>query len=61
MIALGGAIVRLLSVFSTLERVSTDDHPRGANVRFLSRFGTLEKGSANDRSKWCNHSLPQCV
>jgi hypothetical protein len=32
----GGAIVRLLSVFSTLERVSANDRPRGVNVRFLS-------------------------
>jgi hypothetical protein len=60
-IAPGGAIVRLPSVFSILERVSVNNHPRGANVGFLSKFDTLEETFANDRPMVGEHSLPQCA
>jgi hypothetical protein len=45
----GGAIVRFLSRFGTLETSSAIDRPGGAIVRFLSRFGASETSSAIDR------------
>jgi hypothetical protein len=60
-IAPGGAIVHLLNVFSTLERVSANDRPRGANVRFLNVYSTIEETSTNDHPNRCDRSLPQCV
>jgi hypothetical protein len=47
----GGAVVRFLNVFSTIEETCVNDRPRGVIVRFLSVFSTIEETSVNDHPR----------